>query len=105
MTNLEELTMKNKFSERLTDLELDIAKARAIVADLIQDYNLTDAKRMGEKLQYEASRVVTFLEIVFDYIIGVDNDIKTIQAELDTGELRKLCIASGELKKIPGEGL
>lgn len=103
MTNLEELRMKIKFSDRLTESESSTVKARAIIEDLIQDYNLGDIREAGKKLQIEASRVMNFLEIAFDYVISVDNELKAIQDELDTRELRKLCVASGELEPLPHE--
>lgn len=105
MTNLEELRMKNKFCDRLMETEFSISKARVLVDDLLQDYNMNDQRKMGEKLQLEAPRVMAFLEIAFDYVISTHEDIKAIQEELhaQTTELRELCIASGELEPLPHE--
>lgn len=105
MTNLEELRLKNKFCDRLMDSELSIGKARVLVDDLIQDYNMRDQIKMGEKLQLEAPRVMAFLEIIFDYVVSTHEEIKAIEEELDaqSRELRELCIASGEIKRSPWE--
>lgn len=105
MTNLEELKLKNKFSERLVESELSIGKIRVLVDDLIQDYNMYDVEKMREKLRYEAPRVMAFLEIVFDYVVSTDEDIKSIQEELhvQTTELRDLCIANNEIKPLPSD--
>lgn len=105
MTNLEELKIKNEFSNKLMDAELSIHKARALVNDLVQEYSMRDTVKLGEKLQIEAPKVMAFLEIVFDYVISTHEEIKAIQEELlvKTTELRELCIASGEIKRLSWE--
>ncbi|MBB2184773.1 hypothetical protein H0486_18110 [Lachnospiraceae bacterium MD1] len=107
MTSLEELRMKNEFSEKLDNAEMNLDKVRTLVGDLLEEYNMYDPRKTAEKLQYEASRVMTYLEIVFDYVIDTHNDIAAIQEELHTRSknLRKLCVASGELERTPGEVL
>lgn len=103
MTNLEELRITNNLSNELMKSELDISKAKTMLGDLIQDYNLVDIKEAGEKLKYEAERVMAFLEIAFDYVINVDNNIKAIQEDIGkkSRDLRALCVASGEIEKVP----
>jgi len=66
---------------------------------------MNDVVKMGEKLQFEAPRVMTLLEIAFDYVISTYEDIKAIQEEFyaQTAELRELCIASGDIKRLPWE--
>lgn len=105
MTNSEELKNANNLSNELMKSESDISKAKTMLGDLIQVYNLVDIKEAGEKLKYEAPRVMAFLEIAFDYVINVDNNIRTIQGELEiqSKELRALCIANGDLESLPHE--
>ena len=105
MTNLEELKNANNLSNELMKSELDISKAKTMLGDLIQDYNLVDIKEAGEKLKYEAARVMAFLDIAFDYVINVDNNIRTIRGEFEkkSRDLRALCVANGEIEPLPHE--
>lgn len=103
MTNLEELRMKKKFLDKLDNSEINMGKVRTLVGDLLEEYNMYDPRKTAEKLQYEASRVMTYLDIVFDYVIDIDNDLRAIQKEFDIKELRKLCVANGEIEPLPHE--
>lgn len=105
MTKLEELKLKNRFNDRLTETELNINKLRVLVDGLLQEFDYGDEAQLREAMGIEASTIITKIEIIYDYVLRMYKDINNIQEELcnQSRELRKACVENGEINELHRE--
>lgn len=65
------------------EVETKIGYADTLIWDLLLDYDGIDLERMREKVSLELPKIMTFLNIVNDYILDSKEKLNEIIKELD----------------------
>ena len=81
----------NDSIDNVAEVEIKITYADTLICELIQDYDGIDIEKMREKVSCELPRIMTFLNIIFDYVSDSKYKINEIEKEL-----RRIC---DEVKK------
>ncbi len=75
-------------SQDIFEAEMKIIKARVLLNDLLGDYDFDyePDKETAQRLSYDAKRVITFIQIINEYIFQIETDMKKAQNRLEDEE-------------------
>jgi len=79
MSRIHEL---NDAIDNVGEVGTKIGYADTLMSDLIQDYDGIDIEEMRKKVSWELPRIMTFLNIIFDYVSDSKHKINEIEKEL-----------------------
>lgn len=66
-----------------------VDKATIILGDLLQDYSFTGdgpTKKEADKMSYEATRIVKFIDIALDYTFEAKTDLQKVISEINNSQ-------------------